>query len=107
MSCITWNQALDFEDQVYALGGFTLMFSARDFQETKSKTDKYFVRGLDGKIASFKEAYPTDAELIDDIAHRSISRVERINVCWVEKPIIPKNLREAWEEARGRWQERK
>lgn len=106
-SFITWSQAMDFEDHLQALGSFTLVFSTKDFQETKSKTDKYFVEGFDGNAVAFKEAHPTSAESIDTIARQITSSIDPVQVCWVEHPVIPNNLRQAWEEARARWQERK
>ena len=107
ISFLTWGQAMDFEDHLHALNDFTLVFSVKDFQETKSKTGKYLIKGLDGNLATFKEARPTDAEKIEDIAWKSTSPAEPVQVCWVEKPAIPNTLRAAWEEARARWQERK
>ncbi len=109
-SFATWGFAMDFEDHLHSLhslGAFTLVFSVGDFQKTKSKTDKYFVDGLDGEVVTFKEANPTGARLIEEIAQGSTSPSERINVCWVENSVIPDNLRQAWEEARARWQERR
>lgn len=106
-SVVTWGLAMDFEDYLYASEAFTLVFSVGDFQATKSKTDKYFVDGLDESIVTFKEANPSGAKLIEGIAQRVTSSAEKINVCWVERPVIPYNLRLAWEEARARWQERK
>ena len=107
MSFPTWVQALDEEDRRHASGAFTLMFSTKDFQASKSKTDKYFVKGPEGKAISFKEARPTEAKLIDEIARLSVAPHKSVNVCWVENPVIPDNLRPAWEEARARWRERK
>jgi len=108
-ACATWIQALDFEDYLHSFppGAFTLVFSTKDFQATKSKTDKYFVDGLDGTVLSFKEAFPTSAGLIDETARRSTSETERINVCWVKIPVMSGNMRQAWEEARARWRKRK
>ncbi len=106
-TCLTWGQAMDFEDHLHALGAFTLVFSVKDFQATKSKTDKYLINGMEGKVVTFREALPASAKLIDDVANESTSPSERINVCWVDNPVIPENLRQAWEEARARWQERK
>ena len=103
----TWGEAMDFEDHLCASEAFTLVFSVGDFQSTKSKTDKYFVNGLEGSAVAFKEACPTDSKLIEEIAQRSTSSAERINVCWVDRPIITYDLNKAWEEARARWQERK
>lgn len=104
----TWIQALDFEDYLFSFwDAFTLVFSTKDFQATKSKTDKYFVNGLDGSVVSFKEAFPTSAGQIDEIARMSTSQTERINVCWVDRAVIPANMRLAWEEARTRWRKRK
>jgi hypothetical protein len=105
--CVTWSQAMDFEDQFYSReNSFTLVFSTKDFPKTKSKTDKYYVRGLDGKTAAFKDAYPTDSEQIETIIQESISHAFPAQIYWVEKPVIPDNLRQAWEEARARWQKR-
>ncbi|TSC84908.1 MAG: hypothetical protein G01um101413_292 [Parcubacteria group bacterium Gr01-1014_13] len=103
----TWGEAREFEDYWYSLGAFTLVFSVKDFQKTKSKTDKYLINGLDGEVVAFKQACPTSAALIDEVARWSTSSSEPINVCWVENPIIPDNMRRAWEEARVLWQNRK
>ena len=105
MTFPTWGQAMDFEDHLYALRHFTVVFSTKDFQETKSKTNQYFVQSFEGNVVSFKEAHPTAYDSIDDIARKSTFSAEPINVCWVEKPVI-QNLREAWDEARARWQEK-
>lgn len=103
----TWISAMDMEDQLYSQGAFTLVFSTRDFQSTKSKTDKYFVKGPDGKNLTFKEAYPVRAGFIEGIAYKSSPPGEQVNVCWVEKPTMSENMRLAWEEARAKWQKRK
>ena len=104
----TWLEAMDFEDYLYSFSrAFTLVFSVKDFQATKSKTDKYLINGLEGKVVTFKEACPASAGWIDNIAQESTSPPVGINVCWVDNPVIPGNLRQAWEEARARWQERK
>ena len=107
IACATWTQAHDFEDHLYAQGCFTLMFSVKDFQITKSKTDKYFVKDLDGNAASFRDMYPTKAGAIEEIARKSTLPDERVSVCWVKNPVISDNMRQAWQEARARWQERK
>ena len=103
----TWGEAMEFEDHLYSLSAFTLVFSVRDFQETKSKTGKYLLNGVDGEVVTFKEACPTSATWVDEVARWSTSSSEPINVCWVENPVIPDNLRRAWEEARARWQNRR
>ena len=106
MTFATWAEALKFEAEKYAEGAFTLVFSVQDFQTTKSKIDKYLVNSKNG-IVTFQEAWPTHARHIDRIAQVANSPREPVNVCWVEKPVVPAGLCQAWEEARAKWRERK
>lgn len=99
----SWAEALAFERKKVCSGFFTLVFSVGDFQETKSKTDKYWVVDSSGRVGLFQDIFPEHAAAINLIVYETMSPALPVQVVYVENPQMSGNFRRAWQGARSIW----